>query len=164
MAFSGAVFEGETTDFTRTQFLQPAYFARMLFDWTQLKGRLAAADSTHAGSTEAAYGVVRRHLKNLSRAEDARAAYREGMEQRRLALLFKGLSSSFLPAQSSPSSEPEKLDGFLPSLYLSLCIFTRLSLPWHPEGHTRLWVAVEAVLGWLFLAGFIAICARLLSS
>ncbi len=69
----------------------------------------------------------------------------------------------YVSAQTSRDKEqPERI---LSALYLSLCVFTRVGLPWHRVGGSaRLWVAAEAVIGWLSLGAFIAICVRLLSS
>ena len=72
------------------------------------------------------------------------------------AVLFKRLSPSFSPPPSS--------DWFLFCLFLSLCVFTRVGIVPQPQDRARLWVAVEAVLGWLFMGCFIAICVRLLYS
>ena len=77
------------------------------------------------------------------------------------ALLFRRLSSSFA-STVAPAGE-ERLQGFLPALYLSLCVFLRVGVPWRPAGAARPWVVAEAVVGWLFLAGLIAMAVRLLS-
>lgn len=175
---------------TARVYLHNADFGRMLFDWSQLSGRLASADSANTGTLEATYGAVRRHLKNLGLAEDARSAHREWMEWRRQALppwsaermwlevfsattrygtdpgrlLWWALAVILLFAFIFNRQSPSGPEGFLPCLYMSLCAFTRLSLPRQPVGQTRLWIAVEAVIGWLFAVGFIAICVNLLSS
>ncbi len=178
---------------TALVYLHNADFGRMLFDWSQLSGRLAIADSVGTGSLEATYGAVRRHLENLGLAEDALSSDREWMERRRQSLppwsaeriwleVFSAttrygtdagrllwcalgviLLFAFILRRWSPS-DLAPLDGFLSFLYLSLCAFTRLSLPRQPVGRARFWIGVEAVIGWLFMAGFIAICVRLLSS
>ena len=173
-------------------YLHNADFNRMLFDWSQLQGRLAAADSADVEALEGAYGSVRRHLENLGKAEDARAAYREWMERRRRALspwqaeriwleIFAattrygtdltrllwwatGFILLFALVFQRLTHGPEKLEGFVAALYFSFCVFSHTSLPWRPEGRTRLWVVAEAAIGWLLLAGFIAISVRLLSS
>lgn len=172
---------------TARVYLHNADFGRMLFDWSQLSGRLTTADSSDTGSLQATYGVVRRHLENLGLAEDARSAHREWMDWRRQALSLWSTERLWLEVFSATTrygTDPGRLlwwalavillfafifkrwsqDGFLSCLYLSLCTFTRLTLPPQPVGRTRLWIAVEAVIGWLFAAGFIAICVSLLSS
>ena len=73
------------------------------------------------------------------------------------ALVFRRLSSSFTSATAAD------LRGFLPALYLSFCVFARIGMPWRPVGAARLWVVAEAAIGWLCLAGFIAVSVRLLS-
>ncbi len=189
---------------TARVYLHNADFSRMLFRWSQLEGHLAAADSTDVSALEGAYGSLRRHLENLGLAGDARAAYREWMERRRLALpawgaeriwlgvfsattrygtdvgrllwwalgvvlffafVFKRRSLSFVPAETphAVAGAESSIHGFLPAVYLSVCVFTRTGLPWRPVGRARLWVLAEAVIGWLFVAVFIAICVRLLS-
>jgi len=168
-------------------------FGRMLFDWAQFSGRLAATDTTGAGALGATYGAVRRHLEAMGLAADSRAAFREWMERHRQALppwgierlglevfgattrfgtdpirllwwalgvilLFAVLIRRLSPKQDDPN-------GLLHFIYLSLCIFVHLDFhPWHPVGRTRLLVAIEAVTGWLFLAGFVALFVRLLST
>jgi hypothetical protein len=171
---------------TSRVYLHNADFGRMLFDWSQLSGRLATADSADTGSLEATYGALRRHLDDHGMAEDARSAYREWMEWRRQSLPPWSAERIWLEVFSTTTrygTDPGRLlwwalgvillftfifkrlsaDGFLPCLYLSLCTFTRLTLPRQPVGRDRLWIAAEVVIGWFVAAGFIAICVRLLS-
>ena len=67
-------------------FLHNADFGRMLFDWSRLSGRLATVDSTSSAALDAAYGMVRQHLKAMGLGDDALDAYRESMDRRRQAL------------------------------------------------------------------------------
>ena len=171
-------------------FLQEANYGQLLVHWPHLTGRLATRDSSSLADLAPVYAALRRQLEARGLHPEADACRIEWLERytgslpwaspERFALLFFGLTTRYgtdpgrlglfvlagilsfaLIFRLLRATDGERSLSLTDCAYLSFSIF--LGRPsGHPTGATRLFALLEALLGWICWALFIATILYLL--